>query len=50
MAESDRVKYWEIIADNLSKAGWSLGLRLSRGLLTRIAAMESVSLCVRLKS
>jgi len=23
------VKYWEIIADNLSKAGWSLGLRLS---------------------
>jgi len=25
MAESDRVKYWEIIADNLSKAGWSWG-------------------------
>ena len=23
--ESRRVKYWEIIADNLSKAGWSLG-------------------------
>jgi hypothetical protein len=23
------VKHWEIIADNLSKAGWSLGLRLS---------------------
>jgi hypothetical protein len=21
----NRVKYWEIIADNLSKAGWSLG-------------------------
>src|SRR5205807_10355132 len=21
-----RVKYWEMIADNLSKAGWSLGL------------------------
>jgi hypothetical protein len=21
-----RVKYWEIIADNLSKAGWELGL------------------------
>jgi hypothetical protein len=20
-----RVKYWEIIADNISKAGWSLG-------------------------
>jgi hypothetical protein len=28
-----RVKHWEIIADNLSKAGWSLGLRLSRGFL-----------------
>jgi hypothetical protein len=27
-----RVKYWEIIADNLSKAGWSLGLRFSLGL------------------
>jgi len=24
-AESARVKYWEIIADNLSKAGFSLG-------------------------
>jgi hypothetical protein len=24
-AESAPVKYWEIIADNLSKAGWSLG-------------------------
>ena len=24
-AESGRVKYWEIIADNLSKAGWSWG-------------------------
>ena len=24
-AESQFVKYWEIIADNLSKAGWSLG-------------------------
>ena len=23
--QSDRVKYWEIIADKLSKAGWSLG-------------------------
>jgi hypothetical protein len=22
---------WEIIADKLSKAGWELGLRLSRG-------------------
>jgi hypothetical protein len=25
MAESDRVKYWEIIADNLKKRGWSYG-------------------------
>jgi len=24
------VKYWEIIADNLSKAGWSLGYVSSR--------------------
>jgi len=24
-AQSNRVKYWEIIADNLSKAGWSWG-------------------------
>jgi len=24
-AKSAAVKYWEIIADNLSKAGWSLG-------------------------
>jgi hypothetical protein len=24
------VKYWEIIADNLHKAGWSLGWGLSR--------------------
>jgi hypothetical protein len=28
-APLNRVKYWEIIADNLSKAGWSLGLRVS---------------------
>jgi len=27
--ESNRVKYGEIIADKLSKAGWELGLRLS---------------------
>jgi hypothetical protein len=52
------VKYWEIIADNLSKAGWSLGLLVSdrlspsgqSGLPTRIAAMESVSLCVQMKA
>jgi hypothetical protein len=23
-----RVKYWEVIADNLSKAGWNRGLRV----------------------
>ena len=28
-AESVRVKYWEIIADNLSKAGWSWGCVLA---------------------
>jgi len=25
------MKYWEIIADNLRKAGWSWGLHLRRG-------------------
>jgi hypothetical protein len=50
------MKYWEIIADNLSKGGWSLGLRRNCGsgerssLLTRIATTESVSLCARIKS
>jgi len=51
------MKYWEIIADNLSKAGWSWGCVAtvnSQGepslLLTRIAARESVSLCVRMKN
>jgi len=28
-SRSDQMKYWEIIADNLSKADWSWGLRLS---------------------
>jgi hypothetical protein len=28
-AESARVKFWEIIADNLSKAGWSWGCVLT---------------------
>jgi hypothetical protein len=51
------VKYWEIIADNLSKAGWSWAVcqRLIQagersGLLMRIAATESVSSCVPMKS
>jgi len=46
-----------IIADNLSKAGWSWGCVSAidsngrrSGLLTRIATTESVSLCVRMKS
>jgi hypothetical protein len=46
------MKYWEIIADDLSKAGWSWGLRLQRmiptgeqsGLLMHTAATESVSI------
>jgi len=25
------MQYWEIIADKLSKSGWSVGLGLSRG-------------------
>jgi hypothetical protein len=53
-----RVKrYWEIIADNLSKASWSWSYVLPvnaeggerSGLLTRIATTESVSLCVQMK-
>ena len=51
------MKYWEIIAENLSKAGWSLGWVSAidsegkrSGSLTRIAATESVSLCGRMKS
>ncbi len=51
------MKDWEIIADNLSKAGWSWAAsqRLiptgeQSGLLTHIAAMESVSLRERMKS
>jgi hypothetical protein len=47
---------WEIIADNLSKAGWSWGCVSAivpkgeqSGLLTRTAATENVSLCVRMK-
>jgi hypothetical protein len=51
------MKYWEIIGDNLSKGGWNWGciqllIRTGEqsGLLTRIAATESVSLCMRMKS
>jgi hypothetical protein len=56
-AESQLVKYWEIIADNLSKAGWSWGTSQRwilagerSGLLTRIATTESVSLRTPMKS
>jgi hypothetical protein len=51
------MKYSEIIADNLSKAGWSwaasqlwtrAGERSSS--LMRIAGTESVSLCVLMKN
>jgi hypothetical protein len=51
------VKYWEIIADNLSKAGWSWGCVSAliptgeqSSSQTRMAATESVSLCMRMKS
>jgi len=52
-----RVNYWEIIADNLSKAGWSGGCVSaidSRGRTIWIADADrddrSVSLCERMKS
>jgi hypothetical protein len=52
------VNYWEIIADNLQESGLELGATSQRliptgkrsGLLTRIAATESVSLCTPMKS
>ena len=55
--ESMDVKYWEIIADNLSKSGLQLGLRLGdliptgerSGLQTHIATRKRF-VCVRMKS
>jgi hypothetical protein len=51
------VKYWEIIADNLSKAGWSWGWVSAidsegerSGSLTRIATTENALLCTPMKS
>jgi len=51
------LKYWEFITDNFKKAGWSLGRSqplvlkdTQSSLLTHIAAMESVTLCGRMKS
>jgi hypothetical protein len=50
------VKYWEVIADNLSKAGWGAMsqpwiLRVERsGLRTHIATAEAASLSMLMKS
>jgi hypothetical protein len=51
------VKFWEIIADKLSKAGWSLGwvsaliLKGERsGLLMRTAMTVNALLCTRMTS
>jgi hypothetical protein len=51
------MKDWEVVADNLSEAGWSWGCvsaidttdEHSR-LLTHIGATESVTLCAQMKS
>jgi hypothetical protein len=50
------VKFWEVIADNLSKAGWSWGCVSAldcegeqSGLWTRIATMASGSLYTPIK-
>jgi len=51
------MKYWEIIADYLSEAGWSWGCVATvdhRGRMifvaTHTAVTENVLLCVRMKS
>jgi hypothetical protein len=51
------MKYWEIIADNLSKAGWSWGASQPwittderSGLWMHIGVTESVSSCEPMKS
>jgi hypothetical protein len=51
------MNHWEIIADNLSKAGWSWGIvsaidceGRTSGLLMHIATTETASLCERMKS
>jgi len=47
------MKYWEIIADNLSKAGWSLGWVSAVDFQGRtiwiVDAHRNASLCVRMK-
>ena len=52
-----RVKYWEIIVNKITKAGFSVGWvsapimkGVRSGLLTRIAATENVSLCGQMRS
>jgi hypothetical protein len=54
---NQNLKYWEIIADNLKKAGWSWGYVSAvdprgeqSGLQTHIEITESVSSCARMKS
>jgi hypothetical protein len=51
------MQYWEIIADNIRKAGWSWGCvsavdASGRTIWTAdaIATTESVSLCMQMKS
>jgi hypothetical protein len=50
-------RYWEIIADNLSKCGWSWGVCQQwicegdgSGLLMRFGAKENASSCAQMKS
>jgi hypothetical protein len=51
------MRYWEIISDNLSRAGWSLAVSQAwilapeqSGSRTRIATTASVSSCTRMKA
>jgi hypothetical protein len=51
------MKYWELVADKLSKAGWTWGCvaTVDRDgriiwIADHIAMMGSVSLCMRMKS
>jgi len=51
------MKDWEVVADNLKKAGWSLGWvsavdsqGRTSGLLMRIATTEGGLSCVRMRS
>jgi hypothetical protein len=48
---SQAANYWEIIVDDLSKAGWSWSCvaALDSNGPTIVVTTESVSLCVRMK-